>query len=103
MVKLPLNEKWRSIASRSSRTLLALGGGYGLTNGYIAFLAAGLPRLGVPPAEAAYFGLLTGLVLFVGFAVWAAATRHLVLMTGAAIALAVALTATAPIIASPGA
>ncbi|MEM1396670.1 MAG: hypothetical protein AAGH38_04380 [Pseudomonadota bacterium] len=98
-----LNEKWRSILSRSHRTFLALVGGYFLTNGFIALMAAGLPHLGMPTGEAAYFGLLTGLVLFIGLAVWVAATLHLVLMTASIAILAVATTLIAPMIASLGA
>ncbi|MEM1106965.1 MAG: hypothetical protein AAGH87_11315 [Pseudomonadota bacterium] len=97
-----LGEKWQSILSRTHRTLLALIGSYFLTNGFIAMIAAGLPRVGVPPGEAAYLGLMTGLVLFVGAAVWVAATRYLGRITAAIIGLALMFHFSAPLLAPAG-
>lgn len=63
------NEKWRSILSRTHRTLLALVGSYFLANGFIAQASAGLPHLGMARAEAVYFGVFVGLCLFVAAAI----------------------------------
>lgn len=98
-----LNDKWRLILSRTHRVALGLVGGYFLTDGYIAFLSAGLPRVGMPPAEAVYFGLLTGLVLFVGLAVWVASTRFIGRLTIATLVLSSTLILAAPRIALTGA
>lgn len=96
------SEKWRSILSRTHRTLLALVGGYFLTDGFIALASAGMPHLGIAKAEAVFLGLFVGLCLYVTAAIWIAATRYLARMTGAIVALTVAIHTVAPLIVPSG-
>lgn len=102
-MKLPtLGEKTLSAWDRTFRVTLALVGGYLLTAGYISFTSAGLPKLGMNAGEAAFFGLLTGLLIFVGFAVWVAATKFIARMAIASVLAIVLLNYTASFIVATG-
>lgn len=82
--------------------MLALAGGYLIAAAYIRLLAAGLSKLGLNPGEAAYFGLMSGLVLYVVYALWVAATRFLARMVGGTVVAVLSLNVLSSTLASSG-
>ena len=85
---------------RSARLMLGAIGGYALTNGYIGFVGAALASMGWPKGEAVYFGLLSGMALFVSVLIWFAATRRLAALSLAVLVAAAFMNIVAPLMTS---
>ncbi|MEM1389621.1 MAG: hypothetical protein AAGG45_00965 [Pseudomonadota bacterium] len=74
-----------------------------MTAAHIGFVGVLLPVFGANPGEAAFFGLLSGLVIYLGAAIWVAATRHIILVSTSVVLLIGALRLLTPFLYSVGA
>lgn len=66
----------RSGAIKTVRLCLGLFGGYAFTAAYIGLAAVLLSQLGMARGEATSFAILSGVFVYVGVLVWAAATSR---------------------------
>lgn len=67
----------RSAAERTARICLGLAGGYAVTATYIGLVAVLLSLLGFPRGEATSFGILSGVVVYLGVIIWTASALEL--------------------------
>ena len=86
--------------SRTLRVLIGAVGGYAFTNGYIAFVGALLPRLGLATGEAVAFAVLSGILVFLGIVILATATASPVRTTAVIAVAATAMIFGAPLLVS---